>query len=220
VKSRRTSARASSRARILDATLATLERVGFARTTARSIAESGGFNPALIYYHFESIEDLLIAALQDFSERRLERYRATLEGATTMTALVEAMTRLYQDDVQSGRLGAAQEVVAGSSSSAELGQRVVELMSPWFGFAEEILQRLLGKTILAEIVPAKELAYALVALYFGVETLARMDRDRGRAQVLFDSGARLAPLVDALIQADIRFGPGTGPPEQTLRGDG
>src|SRR5437867_4529568 len=83
---------------------------------------------------------------------------------------------------------------------------VVELMNPWFVFAEEVIQRMLEGTMFAEIIPAKELAYALVALYFGVETLARLDRDRGKAQALFASGARLAPLIDAIISADIRLG--------------
>ena len=50
------------------------------------------------------------------------------------------------------------------------------------------------------------LSLLFLALYFGVETLARLDRDRGKAQALFASGARLAPLIDAIISADIRLG--------------
>jgi AcrR family transcriptional regulator len=192
--------------RIIRAALDTLERSGYAGTTARAVAENGGFNQALIYYHFESLEALLIAALQDFSERRLERYRAALDGVITLTALVETMSRLYEEDVKAGRLAAAQEVVAGSSASPELGRQVVELMNPWFAFAEEIVGHMLQDTMFAELIPAQELAYALVALYFGVETLAHMDRDRGKAAALFASGARLAPLVDAIVHSDIRFG--------------
>ncbi len=206
MKARRSGSRSASKGRIVEAALDTLDRLGYARSTARAIAETGGFNQALIYYHFESLEDLLIAALQEFSERRMERYRAALDGELTMTSLMETMTRLYREDAQSGRLAAAQEVVAASSSSPELGQRVIEIMGPWLAFAEEVVLRMLDGTIFGEIVPAKELAYALVALYFGVETLARLDRDRAQTQALFESGARLAPLVDAVLHADIQLG--------------
>jgi AcrR family transcriptional regulator len=201
VSDRPASPRAAARERIVAAALATLERAGFAGTTARAIAATGGFNQALIYYHFESLDDLFAAALQRFSERRLERYRVALADIRGLTPLVEAMTRLYEEDARSGHLAAAQEIVAGSSSSERLGHRVVELMEPWFAFAEEVVAGLLRGSPLEELVPARELAYALVALYFGVETLARLDGDRGKARALFESGARLAALVDGLVGA-------------------
>ena len=202
----RSSSRTAARARIVAAALETLEQVGYASATARAIAATGGFNQALIYYHFESIEELLLAALQDFSERRLQRYRGALAGVTELTPLVETMTRLYEEDAKSGELAAAQEVVAGSATSPELRQRVMALMDPWFAFAEEAVSCLLRGTVFEELVPAKELAYSFVALYFGVETLARFDNDRTRAKALFESGARLAPLADLILQSDIEFG--------------
>jgi AcrR family transcriptional regulator len=203
--------RAAARARLIAATLETLERAGFAGATARAIAATGGFNQALIYYHFESLEELFAAALQAFSEQRIARYRAALAGLRGLTPLVETMTRLYEEDLHSGHLGAAQEIVAGSHSSEKLGQRVVELMEPWFAFAEEVVARLLDDSPFQELVPAKDLAYAFVALYFGVEMLARLDGDRGKARALFDSGARLARLVDGLLGAD----PGASPATET-----
>jgi AcrR family transcriptional regulator len=202
----RRQARTAARARILAAALETLESAGYGGATARAIALTGGFNQALIYYHFESIDDLLIAALEDFSERRLERYRIALRDVTELTPLVATMTSLYEEDVQSGQLAAAQEVVAGSASSRELGERVVSLMDPWFAFAEEVVQRLVHGTLFEGVIPPKELAYALVALYFGVETLTRMDGDRGKAKALFESGARLAPLADLILHSDVQFG--------------
>jgi AcrR family transcriptional regulator len=193
--------RAAARARVIAAALETLERAGFVGATARGIASTGGFNQALIYYHFESLEDLFAAALQDFSERRIVRYRAALADLRGLAPLVETMTRLYEEDARAGDLGAAQEIVAGSHASEKLEQRVVELMQPWFDFAEEVVGRVLDGSPLAGLVPTKDVAYAFVALYFGVETLARLDRDRGQARALFESGARLARLIDTLLGA-------------------
>jgi len=191
----------STKQKIVAAVLATLKNEGFSGTTARAIGRAGGFNQALIYYHFGSIEELMIAALQDFSERRLVRYREALSDVTTLSGLVETMTRLYEEDTRAGEVTAVQEIVAGSSSSRELGRRVVELLDPWSAFAEEVVTRLLRGSAFEAMLPAKEVAYALVSLYFGVETLAHLDPDRAKTQALFDAGTRLAPLFDLLLQA-------------------
>jgi AcrR family transcriptional regulator len=201
MRAARSASGGATRERIVKATLETLKNEGFAGTSARAIARTGEFNQALIYYHFGSIEDLMIAGLHDFSERRLERYHEALEGVTTLSALVETLTRLYDEDARGGEVTAVQEIVAGSSSSAELRRRVVELLDPWSGFAEEVVARLLHRTPFEHMLPAKEVAYALVALYFGVETLAHLDPDRAKTRALFDAGSRLAPLFDLLLQS-------------------
>ena len=85
---------------MIAAALETLERAGFACATARAIAATGGFNQALIYYHFESLEDLFAAALQAFSEGRLARYRAALAELRGLGPLIETMQRLYEEDLR------------------------------------------------------------------------------------------------------------------------
>jgi AcrR family transcriptional regulator len=52
------SGRSQTREKVLDATVATLAAQGFSRTTARAVAAAGGFAPGVIYYHFESLDDL------------------------------------------------------------------------------------------------------------------------------------------------------------------
>jgi AcrR family transcriptional regulator len=202
-RSIRSASGGATRARIIQAALETLRNEGFAGTSARAIARTGKFNQALIYYHFGSIEGLFIAALQDFSERRLVRYREALEGINSLSGLVDAMTELYEEDARGGEVAAVQEIVAGSSSSADLGRQVVELLDPWGAFAEKVVARLLQGTPLESVLPAKEVAYALVALYFGVETLGHLDPERAKTQALFDAGSRLAPLFDMLLKSGI-----------------
>jgi len=55
------------------AALETVKAAGFAGATTRAIARTGGFNQALIYYHFGSLDTLLLAALDHTSGERLER---------------------------------------------------------------------------------------------------------------------------------------------------
>lgn len=51
-----------TRERIVEAALRTLKPDGIVGTSARSIAGSGGFNQALIFYHFGSVREALLAA--------------------------------------------------------------------------------------------------------------------------------------------------------------
>ncbi|TMK57251.1 MAG: helix-turn-helix transcriptional regulator, partial [Actinobacteria bacterium] len=73
---------------IADAALETLREEGFAGATSRAIARRGGFNQALIFYHHGSLERLLVAALRQTSEQRLERYREAVAGASTLDELI------------------------------------------------------------------------------------------------------------------------------------
>ena len=61
----------------------TFRRDGFTEATARAIAATGGFNQALIFYRFGSLEALLDEAWVQASERQVARYR---EAAQQLTA--------------------------------------------------------------------------------------------------------------------------------------
>jgi AcrR family transcriptional regulator len=46
-------------------------RAGFAGASAREIARRADCNQALVFYHFGSVTELLLAGLDDVSTRRL-----------------------------------------------------------------------------------------------------------------------------------------------------
>src|SRR5437868_5766212 len=92
----------ATRNRMLDAALETLRRDGFARTSARAIARTGNFNQALIFYHFGSVNDLLLAALDGISRERMLRYQEVLPEASGLVELARLARQLYLEDVDSG----------------------------------------------------------------------------------------------------------------------
>jgi len=203
LKRRRPGTRAadSTRERLVRAALKTLTQEGFVGTTARAIARTGKLNQALIFYHFGSVDRLLLAALDATSQDRLNRYRAGLAQISRLSDLVEAMARLYKEDVLSGHITAVQEMVAAGSSVPALRKEVLARMEPWIGFAKELITRLTAGTVVDKLVPVDDLAFSAVALYFGIETITNLGGDRGRAETLFATGRRFAPLADALLQS-------------------
>src|SRR5580700_3047189 len=72
---------------IAEAALQTLKEKGFAGASAREIAGIGGFNQALIFYHFASVQRALLAALDLVSARRMEAYGPAFERARTLPEL-------------------------------------------------------------------------------------------------------------------------------------
>lgn len=70
-----TPARAAAEEALLDAAERLLVEVGYARVTTRRLAEAAGVNHGLVHYYFGSNENLLIRALERFTERLIERQR-------------------------------------------------------------------------------------------------------------------------------------------------
>src|SRR5712691_4294343 len=97
---------------IVEATLETLRDEGFAGATSRAIARRGKFNQALIFYHFGSLENLLLTAFKQTSEQRLERYRQVIAPIVTLDELVPAMGNLWREDKAAGHVRVVAQMIA------------------------------------------------------------------------------------------------------------
>jgi AcrR family transcriptional regulator len=198
-----------TRRQILEAALETLREVGFAGATSRAVAARGGFNQALVFYYFGSMDALLLAALDWTSEARLAAYRAALADASTIAEVVAAATPLYEEDRASGHIDVVSQMIAGSVSRPELAPQMIERMQPWIRLSEEVIDRVLARSPLADVIPTRDLAYAVVTFYLGANLLTHLDPAGGRAEALV---ARLADLAPALALP--------GPPDRQSGPDG
>ena len=187
--------------RILDAALETLREDGFHRSSARTIARRGGFNQALIFYHYGSLTDLHLAALDHTSRQRLQRYREALAPVRDLPAAVAVAADLYAEDLRSGHLKVLAELISGASTVPGLGAAIVERMQPWTDFTEETLQRLVGGTPLTQVMPVTQMAHTVVALYLGIEMLTHLDGDTNRAEELFTTARRTSRLTNRILRA-------------------
>jgi AcrR family transcriptional regulator len=193
-----------TRQRIIESALATLKSEGFAEASSRAIARTGNFNPALIFYHFGSLDELLLAALDSTSRARLERYRESIRDADTIEELVGAAAAVYEEDRDSGHMAVVAQMIAASIAKPELAPAMVERMEPWIDLAEEALTKVKERVDTSELVPVRELAYVFVTFYLGVNLLSHLDKDGKRTDALFARLRELAPML-ALLE---RRGPG------------
>ena len=186
---------------IAEAALETLKANGFAGASARAIAHVGAFNQALIFYHFGSVQNALLAALDLISERRLADYGPAFETARTASELARLARAIYDEDLERGYITALGEMVSGGVSDRLLGAEVAARIEPWITMVERKLEALLADSPLRALVSPADLAFGVVSLYFGVDMLSHMQRDRARAESLLDVATRLAALVETFLPA-------------------
>ena len=188
-----------TRNQILRAAFDTLEDKGFAAATSRAVAERGGFNQALVFYYFGSMDALLLAALDWTNERRLSAYRAALADAKTLDEVFATAARLFEEDRESGHVTVVSQMIAGSVARPELAPETLNRMQPWLELCEQTLERVLGTSPLAQALPTRDLAYAIVNFYLGANLLTHLEGDRARADELLARLRALEPLASGLL---------------------
>jgi AcrR family transcriptional regulator len=188
------------RVRIIDAALRTLVSGGYAATSVRTIATNGGFSPALVFYHFGSVDALLLAVLDRVSADRLARYESRLADVSNLHALGVAMEELYAEDLRLGQLTAVQEIVGAMAFDPELGEEIGSRMQPWMTFAERLATRIIAGSQLAGFVDPAVIGSAVVGLYMGLEIVARMrGGDSSGSSALMTTLVQAAPWIDQLL---------------------
>jgi AcrR family transcriptional regulator len=190
---------AGTKLEIVQAALETLKNVGFHRASAREIARAGNFNQALIFYHFGSVRNLLLAALDLVSARRMDAYKPAFAKARTIPELATLAREIYSADLEQGYVKVLGELVAGGMSDRLLGREVFARIEPWIEIVEDKLSELLVGSVFAALIPQRDVAFAFVALYLGVDMLSHLEEDRAAAESLLDLGIRYAPLAGALL---------------------
>lgn len=196
-----------TRLAIAEAALRTLTERGFAGASAREIARAGGFNQALIFYHYGSVQNALIAALDLVSERRMNAYAAEFDAARTLPELARLARRIHDEDLENGYVTVLGEMVSGGVGDAELGKAVAARVRPWIDLVASKLRALLAGSPLALAVPTSDVAFAIVALYLGADMLSHLDADHSSAESLLALGERYAELAGALLGRTAAKGP-------------
>jgi AcrR family transcriptional regulator len=119
----KTTARSAAEEALLDAAERLLVDVGHAGITTRKLAEEAGVNHGLVHYYFGSNENLLVRALERFTERLIERQRELYasdlpfvekwrtamrylvsEDVTYEKVWLELQAMAWNDEVMRGRL--------------------------------------------------------------------------------------------------------------------
>jgi AcrR family transcriptional regulator len=196
----RASRSAETRRRLVEAAIETLKSDGFYGASARVVAGRAELNQALIFYHFGSVANLLLTALDAVSDARWEHYSRMVEAVGSPTELVDAASEIFRADIDAGYITVLAEMMAGASTSPDLGPAVATRIDAWRGFAHTAIENALVGSGLGPLVPVADVAYGVVALYLGLEMLSHLDGNREPALKLFAHAREMAQLLQSLTR--------------------
>jgi AcrR family transcriptional regulator len=136
----KTSARSAAEDVLLDAAERLLVDVGYAGITTRRLAEEAGVNHGLVHYYFGSNENLLVRALERFTERLIDRQK---EMYAAETPFVEkwrtAMRYLVSEDVTYEKIWL--ELQALAWNQPELRERLARVNAEWRAVLTEAFEQ-------------------------------------------------------------------------------
>jgi len=125
-----TAARSAAEGALLDAAERLLVDVGYAGITTRRLAEEAGVNHGLVHYYFGSNENLLVRALERFTDglisRQRELYAADLPFVEKWRT---AMRYLMSEDVTYEKIWL--ELQALAWNNPDLRERLVRVNEEW-----------------------------------------------------------------------------------------
>jgi TetR/AcrR family transcriptional regulator len=126
----KTSARSAAEEALLDAAERLLVDIGYARITTRRLAEEAGVNHGLVHYYFGSNENLLVRALERFTERLIDRQRELYAADMPFVEKWRtAMRYLVSEDVTYEKVWL--ELQALAWNHPELRERLARVNAEW-----------------------------------------------------------------------------------------
>jgi AcrR family transcriptional regulator len=125
-----TPARLAAEEALLDAAERLLVDVGYAGITTRRLAEEAGVNHGLVHYYFGSNENLLVRALERFTERLIDRQRDLYAADTPFVEKWRtAMRYLVSEDRTYEKIWL--ELQALAWNNADLRARLARVNAEW-----------------------------------------------------------------------------------------
>jgi AcrR family transcriptional regulator len=188
-----------ARASLVEAAIEVIREEGFVGASARTIATRAGVNSAAVFYHFGSVNDLLLAALDATTLERLDRYRAATADVHDITELVRIVASLNREDYESGHVAVMAALVGGAAAIPGLGPMIAQRVEPWIELATEVIERITAGSVIRAVFDPAILARTLVSLFLGIELMARLNDDRVSALALFDGADKILALAAPLV---------------------
>ena len=85
-----------------------------------------------------------------------------------------------------------------AATDPERGRALMDRFDEWISLVEEALTRATAQYPMASLVPPREAAYAISALFLGVELMSRLEPSRSEAEAVFDMMGSAAQLIEAV----------------------
>jgi AcrR family transcriptional regulator len=165
------------RPRLVDAAVKVLARDGFAHASARAIAQEAGTVNGSIFYYFGSMDGLLAATADALAERGIERIRLGLGGERAAVEWPARLSAVMRAEAEGEDGRAVMELFVGARTSPALAVRVRAAIDRAIAYATTEMEKVLGTSPMAQVVPVALVAELAAAAFLGIEVLAQNGRE-------------------------------------------
>jgi AcrR family transcriptional regulator len=160
----------TTRAQLLAAAADVLREQGYAGTSMRAVADRAGARLSLVQYHFGSKHGLLVAVLEDLTERLLERQRALFDDDRSFADQWRTACEYLREDIRSGYVRILWELWSAGLADPEIAGRWRATQRAWRELIEARLRRLQTEESVELPMPPRALATLVGNLFEGAET--------------------------------------------------
>ena len=201
-----------TRTKLIDGAITTLRDKGIAGTSARMIAAAAGVNQALIFYHFGSVDDLIVAACGESTSARVALYRTQFNEVTSFRQLLALGRELHTRERDAGNVAVLAQVLAGAQQDSNLAAAAQGALSLWIAEVEAALVRLLKGSPIAAVANPEGLARGIAASFIGIELFEGVDPEGAESAlaaletmaVLVEVVEDLGPVARRALRARLR----------------
>jgi AcrR family transcriptional regulator len=194
---------AATRTLILQAARRRLCDGGYAQLNLRDIARDAGVNHALINYHFQGKQQLVLAVLDEANAQLLERQTSMYAQSGSASGKWQKACEFYEQDLQSGFVRLMMELMAASFSDEALRRGFVPRMVAWSKVVDAAVGDTLERYGLQLPVPRSAITGWIVSFWIGMEAQMTL----GIADEQGHFRAALKAMADLLRQVEARQPP-------------
>jgi AcrR family transcriptional regulator len=160
---------ASTRTLILEAARRRLVEQGYANLSVRDIAADAGVNHALIGYHFQGKQQLVLAVLDEANTRLLERQSRMYAADAPASDKWRQACEFYEEDLASGYVKLLLELMGASFHDLELRREFTPRMLAWQRLIEKAVDDFLAEHQLDLPVSGRAIAAWITWFWMGME---------------------------------------------------
>jgi AcrR family transcriptional regulator len=169
----------------LDAAERLLVREGAAGISTRRLAQEAGQNHGLVHYYFGSVDELMLQALERFTDRVLERQRAMYEADQPFIRKWRSAVGYIEKDLEAGYPKVWAELEALAWDRPELRDRLRTVSDRWRSLLHDAVAKAMEEYGLDEGAFSAEALAALVMQFNkGLLNERLLGFDRGHAELL------------------------------------
>ena len=159
----------TTRTLILQAARRRLCEAGYAQLNVRDIARDAGVNHALIGYHFQGKQQLVLAVLDDANHRLLERQTGMYRDAASASEKWQQACDFYEEDLQSGFVRILMELMGASFTDEALRREFLPRLLAWHRLVEEAVADFIQDSRLELPVSARAISAWIGWFWTGME---------------------------------------------------